>query len=137
MPLELGVRAKQRQTFGIHLQHSAVGGQRQGGRAMQTLADVVGHQRLDRTPLLQGPLFYLLHQVNREIKRGFHRTSTLTNQFTGLLGMGRVAARMVLPTNGCTSAFIARLQRPFQLGALKDAQLAIDLHGDAGAGPAG
>jgi hypothetical protein len=78
-----------------------------------------------------------LHQVIREIKRGFHRTSSLAIQFTGLLGMGRVAARMVLPTRGCTSAFIARLQRHFQLGALKEAQLAINLHGDAGAGPAG
>ena len=74
MPLELGVRAIQRQTFGIHLQHSSVGGQRQGGRAMQTLADVVGHQLLDRPPLLLGSLFHLLDQVIREIKRGLHRS---------------------------------------------------------------
>jgi hypothetical protein len=41
---------------------------------MQTLADVVGHQLLDRPPLLQGPLFHLLDQVIREIKRGLHRS---------------------------------------------------------------
>jgi hypothetical protein len=34
-------------------------------------------------------------------------------------------------------AFIARFQRPFQLSALQDAQLAIHLNGNAGAGLAG
>jgi hypothetical protein len=53
---------------------------------MQTLADVVGHQRLDRTPLLQGTVFHLLHQVIREVKRGFHRASSPVNHFSGLLG---------------------------------------------------
>jgi hypothetical protein len=40
----------------------------------QTLADAVGHQLLDQPPLLQGPLFHLLDQVIREIKRGLHRS---------------------------------------------------------------
>jgi uncharacterized protein YigA (DUF484 family) len=88
-PFALGVRAIQRQTFLVHLQRSAVGGERQGGWAMQTLADVVGHQRFDRTTLLQGPLFHLLHQVIRKVQRCFHGTSIPGNQFTGLLGRGQ------------------------------------------------
>jgi hypothetical protein len=39
---------------------------------MQTLADVVGHQLLDRPPLLQGPLLHLLHQVIGEVECRLH-----------------------------------------------------------------
>jgi hypothetical protein len=40
---------------------------------------------------------------------------------------------MVPPAKGCPSTFITCLYLHVQLGTLKNAQFAIDLHGDSGA----
>jgi hypothetical protein len=47
---------------------------------MQALADVVGHQLLDRAPLLQGALLHLLHEVIGEVERRLHDLASSTRK---------------------------------------------------------